>query len=277
MPEGLVGLSRIWRFKYRPVGPMNLPHTERGAGLPVLLLHAGIADRRMWDEHLEPLAAAGHRAVALDLPGFGEAAAGAEPVAHWQEVLATMDALEMNRVSIVGNSFGGAVALRVAAVAPKRVNSLLLISTSAVPEPDPSPELLGAWEAEEVAREAGDVEKAVEAVVSAWVRPEASEEVRDRVAAMQRGNYESHGSKQEAEQAVDPLEEDPGLLAAIGCPALIAAGEEDLVDFRSAVRELGASLPRAETTLIPGCGHLAPLEAPEEFRQLVIEHLPRGG
>jgi pimeloyl-ACP methyl ester carboxylesterase len=243
----------------------------------VLLLHAGIADRRMWDEHLEPLAVAGHRAVALDLPGFGEAASATEPVAHWRDVLATMDALQMDRASIVGNSFGGAVALRIAATRPERVNSLLLFSTPAVPEPDPSSELLGAWEAEEVALEAGDVERAVEAVVSAWVRPGAADEVRHRIAAMQRGNYESHGSEQEAKQAVDPLEEDPGLLAAIGCPALVAAGEEDMVDFKNAVRELGASLVRSETTLIPDCGHLAPLEAPAEFRRLVVEHLSREG
>lgn len=256
---------------------MMLPLTEAGDGPPVLLLHAGIADRRMWDEHLEPLAAAGHRVVALDLPGFGEAPAGPGPVAHWEDVLATMDALAIDRVAMVGNSFGGAVALRVAAVAPERVNSLLLFSASAVPETDPSPELLGIWEAEEAALEAGDVEKAVAAVVSAWVRPRAADEVRRRVAAMQRANYESHASGQEPEQAPDPLEQDPGLLAAISCPALIAAGEEDVVDFKNAVAELGARLPRAETALIPGCGHLAPLEAPEEFRRLVIAHLPREG
>ena len=46
---------------------MKLPHSEHGDGPAVLLLHAGIADRRMWDEHLEPLAAAGYRVVAVDL------------------------------------------------------------------------------------------------------------------------------------------------------------------------------------------------------------------
>jgi pimeloyl-ACP methyl ester carboxylesterase len=250
----------------------GLPHSEAGDGPPLLLLHAGIADRRMWDEHLEPLAAAGYRAVALDLPGFGEAPAGAEPVAHWLDVLATMDALGIDRASMVGNSFGAAVALRVAATAPERVRSLLLFSAPAVPEPDPSPELLGIWEAEEEALEAGDVEKSVAAVVSAWVRPGAPDGVRDRIAAMQRGNYESRGSDQ-AEWAADPLEEDPGLLAAVDCPVLVAAGEEDVVDFKHAVRELGASLAGAETALIPACGHLAPLEAPEELRRLVIERL----
>lgn len=250
---------------------MKLPHSEAGEGPAVLLLHAGIADRTMWDEHLEPLAAAGYRVVAPDLPGFGEAAA-AEPVAHWEDVLETMDGLGIERAALVGNSFGGAVALRAAAVAPERIASLALFSAGAVPEPDPSPELLAVWEAEEGALEAGDHEAAVAAVLSAWVRPQARDEVRDRIAAMQRRNYERHAGEH-AEHAPDPLEEDPELLSAIACPTLLAAGEEDMVDFRSAVPELAASLPRARTALIPDCGHLAPLEAPEGFRRLVLSAL----
>jgi pimeloyl-ACP methyl ester carboxylesterase len=247
-----------------------LPHTERGDGRPLLLLHAGIADRRMWSEHLEPLAEAGRRAIAVDLPGFGEAVPRREPVAHWEDVAATMEALGVERAPLVGNSFGASVALRVAAVHPRRVSSLLLVSASAVPEPDPSPELLAAWEAEGEALDAGDFEKAVEATVSSWVRPQAPAEVGERIATMQRENYERHASAH-PEWAPDPLEEDPGLVGAIGCPALLAAGEEDMVDFRNAVRELAERMPRARATLIGGCGHLAPLEAPEEFRRLVIE------
>jgi 3-oxoadipate enol-lactonase len=241
----------------------------------VVLLHAGIADRRMWAGHLEPLAAAGHRVVAVDLPGFGEAVVGDGPVAHWEDVLETMDALGIGEAALVGNSFGAQVALRVAALHPQRVSSLILFSVAAVPEPDPSPELLAVWEAEEGAVEAGDYDRAVEAVVSGWVRPEASAEVRERIAAMQRENYERHASEQGSEQADDPLEVEPARVGAIGCPVLLAVGESDMVDFRNAVTELAASLPRATTTVVAGCGHLAPLEAPAEFRRLVIAHLPR--
>ncbi len=53
-----------------------LPHDELGSGPALVLLHAGIADRRMWSEHLAPLAEAGYRAIAIDLPGFGEAPPG---------------------------------------------------------------------------------------------------------------------------------------------------------------------------------------------------------
>jgi 3-oxoadipate enol-lactonase len=80
---------------------MTLPHSELGDGSALLLLHAGIADRRMWDEHLGPLAEAGHRVVAVDLPGFGDAASEREPVAPWEDVRETMDALEIERASLV--------------------------------------------------------------------------------------------------------------------------------------------------------------------------------
>lgn len=250
---------------------MKLPYTELGEGSALILLHAGIADRRMWSEHLEPLAAAGNRVVAVDLPGFGEAVPERGPVAHWEDVVETMDGLGIEQASLVGNSFGAQVALRVAALHPKRVSSLLLLSTGSAPEPDPSPQLLAAWDAEEEALEAGDSERAVEAVLSSWVQPEASAEVRERIATMQRENYERRAAQGELEFAPDPLEEDPDLLAAIECHVLLAAGEGDMVDFKNAVQELATKMPRATTTLIAGCGHLAPLEAPEEFRRLVLE------
>lgn len=251
---------------------MKLPHTERGEGAAILLLHAGIADRRMWAEQLEPLAAAGHRVVAVDIPGFGEAVPDDGPVAHWEDVLETMDALGIERPALVGNSFGAAVALRVAALNPERISSLALFSGSSAPEPDPSPQLLAAWEAEEGALEAGDLEKAVEATVSNWVRPEAAAEVREQIATMQRENYERHAAAK-LEFAPDPLEEKPELVAAIGCPTLLAAGEADMVDFRNAVSELAEKMPNATTAVIAECGHLAPLEAPREFRRLVLANV----
>src|ERR1700758_2372289 len=101
---------------------MKLPHSEAGDGPAVLLLHAGVADRTMWREHLEPLAAAGYRVIAPDLPGFGEAAVRPGPQAPWNDVLETMNALGVERATLVANSFGGAVALRVAAVAPVAVS-----------------------------------------------------------------------------------------------------------------------------------------------------------
>lgn len=250
-----------------------LPHDQLGEGPTVLLLHAGIANRQMWRDHLEPLAKAGYRAVAVDLPGFGEAHARS-PVAHWEEVAATIEELGIEDAELVGNSFGAAVALRVAVVHPERVTSLTLFSAPDVPEPEPSPELQAIWDAVERAQEAGDQERVVEEIVSGWVRPPARATVGPRIAEMQRANLRRRGSG-EVEFAEDPLEVHPARVATIDCPVLLAAGAEDLPDFRDAAAALATRLPSATATLIPDCGHLAPLEAPAESLRLILQTLGR--
>lgn len=250
---------------------MLLPRDDIGAGPAVVLLHAGIADRTMWSEQLRPLADAGHRVVAMDLPGFGEA----PPASHdapWSDVLETIDSLGLDRAAIVGNSFGGAVALRAAVVAPERVTAIALVSA---PPPDlqPSAELQAAWEAEESALERGDIEAAVNAVVDAWLRADAPAALRDRVAAMQRRAFEVQTAAEAPAEAEDPVEADPAALGRLSVPALVAAGELDMPDFRLGAEVMARQLPHARHAVIAGAGHLAPLEQPEAFRDLLLGFL----
>lgn len=249
-----------------------LASDDVGNGSVVVLLHAGVADRSMWSEHLQPLADAGFRALAVDLPGFGEA-----PVAHgaqepWSDVLATMDELSIDQATLVGSSFGAAVALRVALVAPARVSALVLVSAPA-PGLEPSSELRAAWDAEEAALERGDVEAAVQAVVDAWTMPGATPALRERVAAMQSRAFELQSEATTAIEAPDPIEQDPGGLARIDVRALVAAGEHDMADFLEGAEMLARTLPRAQHAVIARAGHLAPLESPEAFQDLLLEFL----
>ena len=252
---------------------MPLPHDEAGSGPAVVLLHAGIADRTMWSDQLGPIAGAGHRVVAMDLPGFGDAALEGEQ-APWSDVLETMDALGIDRAAVVGNSFGGAIALRLAVVAPERVAALALVSAPP-PDLEPGPELQAAWEAEESALERGDVDAAVGAVVDAWLRAGPPGALREHVAAMQRRAFEVQLAAGDLPEAEDPLEADPDALARLDVPALVAVGVLDMPDFVSGAEALARLLPRARHVLIPGAGHLAPLEQPEAFRELLLGFLGR--
>jgi pimeloyl-ACP methyl ester carboxylesterase len=248
-----------------------LPHDDVGTGLAVVLLHAGIADRTMWAEHLRPVAAAGYRVVAMDLPGFGEA----PPVQHeapWSDVVQTMDALGIDRAVLVGNSFGGAVALRVAVVAPERAAAIALVSAPP-PDLEPSPELQAAWEAEGSALERGDIEAAIGAVLDAWLRADVPTALRERVAAMQRRAFEVQGAAGAVTEAQDPIEDDPGALGTLAIPALVAVGELDMPDFRSGAERLAQSLRCAPCVVIANAGHLAPLEQPGAFRELLLGFL----
>ena len=236
-----------------------------------MLVHAGIADRRMWRSHLPWLAGAGWRVIAPDLPGFGEHPASADAPAPWDFLRAVLDELGVERAVIVGNSFGGAVALRLAVTAPERVRALVTISSPA-PGMTPSPQLEAAWTAETEAMERGDIDAAVDAVVKAWLALDAPAELRRLVAAMQRRAFELDPEGM-LPQADDPVEEDPGRLRAIAVPALVAAGEGDMPDFIQSARALADALPHASHQIIAGAGHLAPLETPGAFRELLTGFL----
>ena len=241
----------------------------------MVLVHAGIADRRMWSDHLEALAAAGLRVVALDLPGFGEAPVAEGEDAPWKDVLATLDALGIERATLVGNSFGGAVALRVAAVAPERVEAIVLISAP-VPGVEPSDQLQAAWTAEEEALESEDLDGAVEAVLEHWLPADAPPALRSRIAEMQRAAFELQLATEEPQEAEDPLEQDLAPLE--GCPmrALVIVGECDKPDFHAGAELLAKTLPDTRREVLAGVAHLAPLEAPETFRAVLLEFVGAG-
>lgn len=253
---------------------MILPFDAVGEGPTVVLLHAGIADRTMWRGHLAPIAESGRRAIALDLPGFGEAGLEPGPQSPWEDVLQTLRLLGGEPFALVGNSYGGAIALRVAALAPSAVASLALISAPAPgDDEEPSDELAAVWEAEEAALEAGDLEGAVSAIVDGWTLPGASEGLRERVAAMQRRAFLLQQATPDADLAPDPLEERLDRLAELKMPALCAAGTRDKRDFVDGAKRMAEVLPEGRLEKIVRAGHLAPLEQPRGFRKLLLEFL----
>ncbi|WP_206078018.1 alpha/beta fold hydrolase [Prauserella endophytica] len=118
------------RFGYADSSLGQLHYAECGTGAPVVLLHQ---TPRSWDEYREvlPLLGVTHRAIAMDTAGFGRSAPPAEHgIEHYAAaVLEFLDALGLNRVSLVGHHTGGVVAIEVAASAPERVDRLVLSST----------------------------------------------------------------------------------------------------------------------------------------------------
>jgi pimeloyl-ACP methyl ester carboxylesterase len=246
-----------------------LPCEDSGSGPAVVLLHAGVADRRMWQALLAPLSAAGTRLLAPDLPGYGDAPAPERTSAPWLDVLDTIDAAGVERFALAGNSFGAAVAKRVALLAPDRVRALALISPPPEDE-EPSPQLAAAWEQEEQALERGDIDAAVQAVLAAWLLPDAPAAQRELVASMQRRALELQAAAGDVPYGPDPLEMDPDGLARLGCPIAVAVGEHDMSDFREIAARLAAKLPGVTLRTIEDAGHLAPLEQPEAVVSLLL-------
>jgi pimeloyl-ACP methyl ester carboxylesterase len=112
--------------------------------------------------------------------------------------------------------------------------------------------------------------------VDAWTLPDAPAEIRERIATMQRRALELQVGT-EVSQAPDPLEEGLGRLAEIEQPALVAVGGRDKQDFIAGAEAMARALPNAHHELIPDAGHLAPLETPEAFRELLLGFLRSSG
>ncbi|MEU5215669.1 alpha/beta hydrolase [Streptomyces sp. NPDC020807] len=248
---------------------MTLSHDLAGQGpSTVVLLHSGVCDRRMWDGQFHALAEAGHRVVRCDLRGFGDTPVDA-PHTHAEDVRALLDHVGADRAAVVGSSFGGAVALELAARHPGRVTALALLAP-ATPCMVPSEELRAWGRREDALLEAGDVDAAVELNVGTWLGPDADEAARDLVRRMQRRAFEVQLAAEF--DAVDP-EVTRDELARITAPALVVGGAHDVPDFRAVADDLADLLPAARHVDLDWAGHLPALERPDETARLLTAFL----
>src|SRR5689334_19509659 len=108
---------------------MLLSHDDEGAGPVVVLLHAGVADRRMWDA-ITPALAHSFRVIRPDLRGFGQTPMPPGAYADADDVDALLQELGVVDAAVVGASFGGRVAMELATLHPARVSSLVLMCSA---------------------------------------------------------------------------------------------------------------------------------------------------
>ena len=233
---------------------------------PVILLHAGICDRRMWDRVVPSLHDAGRKVVTPDLRGFGSRPLGLGPFTHSGDVLALLDGLGIDSADVVGASFGGGVALQLAARAPGRVSSLTLLAPALPGWEDWSdPALLEYASAEEAAFNRGDTDAVVDLSVGFWAG-ELDRADREYVAEAQRRAIELGGEGAEEE-------EQPFDLAAITAPTLVLVGDRDTTDFMRIGEHLSATLATAQLQVVEGAGHLLALERPEVISEVLAGRL----
>jgi 3-oxoadipate enol-lactonase len=255
--------------KIRRVNETILAHDLLGSGPAIVLLHSTVCDRRMWDKQFGALAEAGYRVVRCDFRGYGDTPAPDRPHNDADDVLALLDHLGVERFSLVGSSYGGRVALEVAARWPDRVNGMVLLCAG-MPGHEPSAELREFWRREEELLERGDVAGAVELNVDNWLGPQADDETRDLVRAMQRRAFDVQSA---AAEEFEPIAVEVDLAAIGEIPVLAAWGAKDLPDFRQIAEHLVATLPNAWSSELSEAAHLPSLEQPTQTWPVILGFL----
>jgi 3-oxoadipate enol-lactonase len=245
----------------------------------VVLLHGIGGGRDAWSDELSgtgrALADAGFTAIAVDLPGYGESA-NLEPytlAGVAQRVDALVASLGAERAIIVGHSLGGMVAQELYALAPRRVQALVLVGTSsAFGRPG------GAWQQQFLAERFAPLDAGrgmaalAQSLVAGMVGPHASASaVAAATALMARVPVAAYRAALTALTRFDRREQ----LARIAVPTLCLTGEHDRNAAPSLVQQMALRIPGAEYLCLPGVGHLAPMEAPQAFNRALIAFLQR--
>ena len=252
-------------------------YLDAGEGPPVVLVHGsgpGVTAYANW-RLVIPALSDRFRVIAPDMVGFGfsERPDGADySVQTWaDQVVGLLDALGLDKASIVGNSFGGAIALRMASQHPERVDKLVLMGSMGVDFPitEGLDRVWGYTPSFENMRAVLDVFAYNRALV-----PDELAEVRFRASA-QPGFQESYGAMFPAprQRSVDAMRTPDDEIRKIPHETLIVAGREDKVIPVETSLALMRLLDNAQLHVYPHCGHWTQIERSADFNRLVGDFL----
>jgi pimeloyl-ACP methyl ester carboxylesterase len=272
------------------VDGLRVHYKESGQGKPAfVLLHGFGASVFSWREVRGPFSEAG-RVVAYDRPGFGLTERpmpgewnGPSPYgleANVELLVHLMDALDIRRAVLVGNSAGGAVAAEAALRYPDRVTALVLVdpalgmSRSTLQEliqpllASPQMRRIGPLFVRRIAGTGNDI------ILRAWHAPgKVSGEI---ISAYRRPLSVQNWDRALYEFTIAARPSDlPARMNQITAPVLILTGDDDRIVPTAATIQLAGQLPAAQLVVIPGCGHVPQEECPQPFLEAVFEFLDK--
>ncbi len=246
-----------------------------GAGHPLLLIHAGIADSRMWDDQFE-LFAQQYRVVRYDLRGFGQSEVPAGPFSNSEDIVNLLHLLGIQKTALIGISFGSKVALDFALSYPDMVDALVLGAPSVGGSPS-SEDVQCFNEEEDAALAQGDLAAATEVNLRMWVdgplrTPEqVKPAVRERVRIMQHHAFTVPYPESAEDLSLTP----PAItrLTEILVPTLVIVGDHDIPSKIALTEHLATAIPGTRKLVISGVAHMVSMEQPEVFNRAVLAFL----
>lgn len=248
-----------------------LYYEAAGAGDPVVLIHGGQMDRRMWDDQFLPYARQ-LRVVRYDVRGYGRSVMPATPYSSVNDLHALLRGLGIARADLVGLSLGGRIAIDFALEHPDMVRSLVLAG--------PGLSGFGWSRAEErafmkilQAAQAGRFEESNELWLRSGYMAPAMEQpgLAPRLRQLCLDNAKNTLVNPLLERGIEPPAS--GRLGDIKAPTLVVVGTRDVPDIQRIVKKLEQAVPQAKVVRIEGAGHIVNMEKPAEFDRAVLGFL----
>ena len=246
-----------------------------GKGAPVILIHGGFGDRRMWDPQFEPLSQA-FRVIRYDHRGFGKSSAPTQEYSPVADVVKLMEHLDVKRANLVGNSMGGTLALDFALLQPDRTGAVVVIASVAGGYPTAEEDTASVDRVMRTAREKGPA-----AAVPLWLQhpmvgvamshPAAGPLVRTMIEDNQKMFVAEHWPQ---EQMAPPAYE---RIAGLNANVLFIVGDRDVASVRAGAEASAARIKKAKVVTIKDADHLPHMEKPAEINKLLVEYISLNG
>jgi 3-oxoadipate enol-lactonase len=262
-----------------PGAELHVADDGASANPPILLLHAGIADTRSWDDLAPLLVDAGYRVARFDARGAGRTESRVEDYSRIDDTLAVLDALKVERAVLIGNSLGGQTAIDTAIVAPHRVVAVVGVAAGISGFEADLTDLERSMFAEMEGFDSADPPDPpaiADIDVRVWVdgpgQPpdRVPARIRDLVREMDAGSF-APGRETGGLIRLDPPA--ASRLGDLRCPVLAVAGELDVSSAVAAARHLAANAPNARALIWPDVAHMIGMEAPERLATAITEFL----
>lgn len=275
------------RRLHRPdltVAVRDVPGADPRA-VPLVLLHGGVLDARMWEPQLPAFPE--RRVVAPDARGHGGSSDADAPHRLADDVVDLLDALDIERAVLVGISMGGATAVDVALEHPERV-AAVVCGGAGTSEPEfTDPWVVQAFADLDAAERTGDLD----AWSAVWDRftigphraaDEVDPQVIQQVSQMAQDTVRGHIRLTEDGTPIPPVRPTPVArtwerVPGISVPLLAVCGELDSRDHLAMAARLAEEAPQGKLRTIPAAAHYPNLERPVQFTALVRELLAQHG
>ena len=252
--------------------------TDGHASKPALLLiHAGIANLRMWDPQIDALAAE-HYVIRFDTRGFGQTSTEDVEFSNRADALAVLDHLGVARATVIGCSRGGTIAIDLAVDSPDRVAGLIVIGSGPSGFPDTELTELEDARFDEIDRvfEAQDWHKLAQLEAAIWdFGPLRREEDLDpefvaTAYALNRVNV-IHAEENPVSLPLEPPAYDR--VVDIDVPTLVTVGEYDMSEVLAAYEYLVSTVPDASGCVFRDTAHLPNVERPADVQRVLLDWL----
>ena len=261
---------------YVEVDGGRLYYEQAGSGMPVVLIHGGYLDNRMWDGQFA-LIAERYRAIRYDVRAHGRSPSDSVPFADQDDLRRLLDELAVPRAVIVGLSMGGRIAIDFALTDPDRVAGLVLVGPG-LSGFEPRSEEIGRYIRDLRASFSSGFPAVYETFAHWWCdgphrQPsEVDPVVRRRVLEML-GGSEQRWRYGALERPLRPPA--VGRLDEIAVPTLVVVGTLDMPDIDQIAHLIDQHVPGAERVYIPGVAHMVNMEKPTEFNDTLMPFLGR--